>query len=385
MKKSIKNKKERGITLVALVVTIIVLLILAGIAINMVLGEDGIIGRAKYASELWNQEDREEKIQMAVFAALEKGKGTITTEDLINELRISISDFDDNSINGNDEEGWKLNGNDKTLYISNDGRITEVLDRTGIKLGDYVEYSAGTWTEEDINKLGSLYCGENIPDSNNTYKFGGFKVGQSRDIGIVRAENNISQLDMSHNGWRVLKINLDGSIDLIHAGASEYYYHPTRCVVSKKTDYQRLAGSAVRSRYILSGEKNQEEGLQFTYEGVEPRDWKMYENNYAIEGSAHVSTRTEILAGYWQGAGQQWQRLIGIDFWTEGLYYNDIGAISWCKYDSNVDKANLFGYGRDASGGIRIVITLKPECVLESKENDNTHTTRETAWNLVLD
>ena len=43
----LKNKK--GITLVALVVTIVVLLILAGVSINLVLGNNGIIARAKEA------------------------------------------------------------------------------------------------------------------------------------------------------------------------------------------------------------------------------------------------------------------------------------------------------------------------------------------------
>ena len=43
----LKNKK--GITLVALVVTIVVLLILAGVSINLVLGNNGIIAKAKDA------------------------------------------------------------------------------------------------------------------------------------------------------------------------------------------------------------------------------------------------------------------------------------------------------------------------------------------------
>lgn len=42
-------KKERGITLVALVVTIVVLLILAGVSISLVLGENGLINKAKKA------------------------------------------------------------------------------------------------------------------------------------------------------------------------------------------------------------------------------------------------------------------------------------------------------------------------------------------------
>ena len=44
-------KNEKGVTLVALVVTIIVLIILAGISINLVLGDNGIITIAKKAKE----------------------------------------------------------------------------------------------------------------------------------------------------------------------------------------------------------------------------------------------------------------------------------------------------------------------------------------------
>jgi type II secretory pathway pseudopilin PulG len=43
-------KKENGITLVALVVTIVVLLILAGVSISLVLGQNGLITRAQEAS-----------------------------------------------------------------------------------------------------------------------------------------------------------------------------------------------------------------------------------------------------------------------------------------------------------------------------------------------
>ena len=46
-----KTKEMQGITLVALVVTIVVLLILAGVSINTVLGDDGIIKKAKEETE----------------------------------------------------------------------------------------------------------------------------------------------------------------------------------------------------------------------------------------------------------------------------------------------------------------------------------------------
>ena len=47
--KSTLKKTEKGITLVALVVTIVVLLILAGVSINLILGNNGIIAKAKEA------------------------------------------------------------------------------------------------------------------------------------------------------------------------------------------------------------------------------------------------------------------------------------------------------------------------------------------------
>ena len=48
-------ERNGGITLVALVVTIVVLLILAGISLNLVLGENGIITQAQKAKKETNE------------------------------------------------------------------------------------------------------------------------------------------------------------------------------------------------------------------------------------------------------------------------------------------------------------------------------------------
>ena len=59
-----KNKKERGITLIALVVTIIVLIILAGISINLIFGTNGIINKAKSSKTLTEQASLNEQIAL---------------------------------------------------------------------------------------------------------------------------------------------------------------------------------------------------------------------------------------------------------------------------------------------------------------------------------
>ena len=49
------NRKEQGITLIALVVTIVVLLILAGITINILFSNGGIFKTAQDAANAWNE------------------------------------------------------------------------------------------------------------------------------------------------------------------------------------------------------------------------------------------------------------------------------------------------------------------------------------------
>ena len=60
--KKIYCKSDRAITLIALVVTIIVLLILAGVTINSVVGSDSVIKKSKIAVNVYkNESDEEEK------------------------------------------------------------------------------------------------------------------------------------------------------------------------------------------------------------------------------------------------------------------------------------------------------------------------------------
>ena len=64
MKTKIKNKKERGITLIALVVTIVVLLILAGVSISLVLNNNGVISKAQEAKNRYAEAQTNEEKQL---------------------------------------------------------------------------------------------------------------------------------------------------------------------------------------------------------------------------------------------------------------------------------------------------------------------------------
>ena len=68
-----KNKQE-GITLIALIVTIIVLIVLAGVSISMVVGDNGIITQAQRAKEETDLSIRKESSTLTDYEDLMEGK-----------------------------------------------------------------------------------------------------------------------------------------------------------------------------------------------------------------------------------------------------------------------------------------------------------------------
>lgn len=62
-------KREKGITLIALVITIIILLILAGVSLNLLIGEEGILGKTKDSVKATNKSFVEEQVYLAWTSA----------------------------------------------------------------------------------------------------------------------------------------------------------------------------------------------------------------------------------------------------------------------------------------------------------------------------
>ena len=71
----LKNSRNKGITLIALVITIIVLLILAGISISMLSGDNSILKRAIQAKDKTEETTREEQIKISMMEAASNVNG----------------------------------------------------------------------------------------------------------------------------------------------------------------------------------------------------------------------------------------------------------------------------------------------------------------------
>ncbi len=98
---NIHLNKERGITLIALVITIVILIILATVTLNVVLGEGGLIDRAQQAKDMTEQAALEEQQglnrlmdQMANIMAEEPDKPNPPEKSEVEEAKESGKKFD---------------------------------------------------------------------------------------------------------------------------------------------------------------------------------------------------------------------------------------------------------------------------------------------------
>ena len=90
------RRNERGITLIALVVTIVVLLILAGVSISMLTGENGIITQAQQSKLQTEIGKEKEYITLSVSAVKgDKVSRGDTSEITSSELQIEINKYTD--------------------------------------------------------------------------------------------------------------------------------------------------------------------------------------------------------------------------------------------------------------------------------------------------
>ena len=199
MRKTLKN--TNGITLIALVVTIVVLLILAGVSINAVFGQDGIIQKAK---------DAQNKMDQATQNDL----------DSINELNNWI----DGKINGTTGSGGTVEGKEGSLLAMYQKAQKDGCDNAGgtcsdathLHIGDYVDYKNPTSGTAEVTSAESGVYGN---DSN-----GNETVNITQTYTLSTTKNNVK--------WRVLGIDSEtGGLKLIAADPIERDANPNLSVI----------------------------------------------------------------------------------------------------------------------------------------------------------
>ena len=217
-------KKERGITLIALVITIIVLLILAGVSIAMLTGNNGILTQAQNASKQTEIGEEKEQIALAYNGAVlkkaEEGGGTVTAEDLKEELQangvtnVTVEDGENGSITVTFGES------NRTYTVDADGKISEPTTGT-TPTPPTTAVTDGSWSDEK---------GVNTPvikENMELVKWDGSKF-------VTDDTNSSYNYDGEKNNWANAKVTIDG-VESYFVWIPRYEYKITYYTDENKT------------------------------------------------------------------------------------------------------------------------------------------------------
>lgn len=142
--KMLKNK--RGITLIALVVTIVVILILAGITIGMIVDDNGIISKAKETRGQTIIANEKEIINRAKMSARISGQSEISTKEIVKKAIIKEAGNNKIEIIEEDEDlivKFVETGNEYTVKYDKEPKI--IFDK------DKIEVSIEEGIAEDVS------------------------------------------------------------------------------------------------------------------------------------------------------------------------------------------------------------------------------------------
>ena len=263
MIKVLKNVK--GITLIALVITIIVLLILAGVSISMISSQDGILGKATNAKQLYEEKAFEEKVLLAVQSAIIDGEGAseININDLKERLKeLDLNITDDNFFESQDKYYYKLS-EDKAYEISKNGEVNFV------KPSDI---------EEDIDFKAYLNGQVKITCVNQETSTGILKNKRVADISLIKSDLNRNLAWFVYKGL-TCKSGEDGSLN------------PSCSIGNEQTKLALLS----------TGGQKSEGGRQ--YVKANKRKGKNSISNWVLADSENYYKSTFYLNGDWENGG----------------------------------------------------------------------------------
>ncbi len=294
MKKEENRKKKRackkmntskGITLIALVITIIILLILAGVTIATLSGENGILSKATEAGNKTEEKNAEEEVKIAVMGSIG------TNGELENEILKENLDKIEN-ISGVPEEitdsSYPLTVTVEGKYsytINKNGSIGQSITREGIKVGDYVNYTYDQKTEGySLLSTQSGYTSNQTVNQKSGMKW---RVLNIHENGTVNLIGDVSASDQTIYFRGALGYN--NGVYLLNDICKELYSNNTLGVTARSINIEDVedqineTGIAARNAYTNDGIQY---GKSNTYTGYHA----YYPNLYAKEKGSGIDT-----------------------------------------------------------------------------------------------
>ena len=175
-------------------------MILAGITIGTITGDNGIINKAQSAKEETEIANEKEVVEKATVQTMGNNKfGNVEKDGLQKELDRETGEGKTEVSEADEYFKVTFKDSERSYLVDKDGNVIDIPDRTGIEVGDYVNYVPDTETTEyGVDKLSADITGS----SSNTNAL-------TQDEGMT---------------WRILNIRVNGTIELIGEPTEQRIY-----------------------------------------------------------------------------------------------------------------------------------------------------------------
>ena len=277
MRKRLKKwEKEKGITLIALVITIIVLLILAAVSIATLTGENGILTQATKAGEDTKNATEKEQIELACVAVMGENRGEITKEQLETELK----KYDNGITVTEDGENFKVTYPNENVYtVKKDGTIEKATNNSG-----------STATAEEVNAL----IGQTVTSyTESSEKVNAWRVFYASDTEMFLISSNTISSSEAFGGSSGIPLKAKSDTD--YTGAENVF----------ETTYGATYNGMWKK---ICDEKNKydaNERSKATAYLCDQTNWTEYVGANAPDGTYAVGGPTkELLVRSWVASGQ---------------------------------------------------------------------------------
>ena len=156
-----KKLNQKGITLIALVITIIVLLILAGVSIAMLIGQNGILTQAQSAKTTNENKSAEEKVKLAIMAARSQSEtGALDADKLVTEV---TTNYGGKATKTGDGFPVIVTIDGKSFTVDGDGNVNSkdsetagqvtIIEGDGKNVGNIIAITSKSGTKEEFYVL----------------------------------------------------------------------------------------------------------------------------------------------------------------------------------------------------------------------------------------
>ena len=234
MRKTKETKKNRGITLISLTVTIIVLLILAGISIATLNGDSGIIKKSKEAKEQTEISEEKEVVDRATVQAMGNNKKGDLIENELQEQLDKIASSGKTEVTNTGEEFEVLFKESNRYYtIDKEGKISDSKEIIkDIYPGDITRGKDGEILDGSKEQPYEIWCIEDLVAFSNIVNGNGIKFENGQSVQIKNNEN-------FSNKYVEIKQDLNFKSKLSYAN-------------SERTDFGNINGIAEDSNTLIN-------------------------------------------------------------------------------------------------------------------------------------